>query len=414
MHFLCSPFGSAGDIQPMLGLALALQQRGHCVTFAANGYFEEVVRKYGVDFVELGTQEAFLKSARHPDLWNPRRAFQHIWHSLVAPSLRHQYDIFAELYRPGETIGIVNCFGLGGLVAQDKVGIPVVTAHIQPAVVWSDMLPPRLPGVFGPRWMQRWQYRLGERFFIDRVVCPDLNLFRQELGLAPVNQITRWWHSKRCVACLFPPWFCPPQSDWPANLIQTDFPLWDEPNPNGLPADVDAFLRSGDPPIAFTPGSSNVFGRQFFETAVAVCKRLQRRGILLSRFPEQIPANLPPAVRYFPYVPFSELLPRSAAVVHHGGIGSTAQGLAAGIPQLVMPLAHDQFDNAARLKRLGVGDWVKPSRFTARTVATRLRRLLGADAVQSQCAELRDKLSDNLGLARAAAMIEEFAALNAG
>src|SRR5690606_277828 len=109
----------------------------------------------------------------------------------------------------------------------------------------------------------------GERFFIDPVVCPDLNRFREELGLAPVKQITRWWHSKWCVICLFPTWYCPPQRDWPANLIQTDFPLWDEPNPNGLPEEVNAFLTSGDPPIVFTPGSSNIFGKQFFETAVA-------------------------------------------------------------------------------------------------------------------------------------------------
>jgi rhamnosyltransferase subunit B len=414
MHFLCSPFGSSGDIHPMLGLALALKQRGHRVTFIVNGYFEDVVKKYGVDFVELGTKEAFLQSASHPDLWNPMRAFRHIWRSLIEPGLRQQYDIFADLHRPGETIGIVNCFGLGGLVAQDKIGISVVTAHIQPAVVWSDISPPQMPGMFGPRWMQRIQYRIGERFFIDPVVCPDLNRFREELSLAPVKQITRWWHSKWCVACLFPEWFCPAQRDWPANLIQTDFPLWDEPNPNGLPAEVDAFLNSGDPPIAFTPGSSNIFGKQFFETAVAVCERLQRRGILLTRFPEQIAANLPSSVRHFPYVPFSELLPRSAAVVHHGGIGSTAQGLAAGVPQLLMPLAHDQFDNAARLRRFGVGDWVKPSKFTPRTVTQKLGHLLESDAVQSQCAEIRNKLSSKDGLTRTAAMIEEFADQNGG
>ncbi len=414
MHFLCSPFGSSGDIHPMLGLALALKQRGHRVTFIVNGYFEEVVKKYGVDFVELGTKETFIQSASNPDLWNPMRAFQHIWRSLIEPNLRQQYDIFADLHCPGETIGIVNCFGLGGLVAQDKIGFPIITAHMQPAVVWSNISPPQIPGMYGPRWVQRLQFRIGERFFIDPVVCPDLNSFRKELGLAPVKQITRWWHSKWCVLCLFPEWFCSPQRDWPANLIQTDFPLWDEPNPDGLPADVDAFLKSGDPPIAFTPGSSNVFGKQFFETAVAVCDRLQRQGILLTRFFEQIPENLPSLVRHFPYVPFSELLPRSAAVVHHGGIGSTAQGLAAGVPQLVMPLAHDQFDNAARLKRFGVGDWVKPSQFTPRTISKKLGHLLESNPVRSQCEEIRNKLSNKDGLLRAAAMIEQFADKNAG
>ena len=190
--------------------------------------------------------------------------------------------------------------------------------------------------------------------------------------------------------------------------------MWDEPNPNGLPADAEAFLTSGDPPIAFTPGSSNVFGKQFFETAVAVCDRWQRRGILLTRFSEQIPENLPSSVRHFPYVPFRELLPRSAAVVHHGGIGSTAQKLAAGVPQLLMPLAHDQFDNAARLKRFGVGDWERPAKFTTRAVTRKLGHLLESDAVQSRCAEIRNKLSSKDGLTSAAAMIDEFADQNGG
>jgi hypothetical protein len=94
--------------------------------------------------------------------------------------------------------------------------------------------------------MQRWQDRIGERFFIDPVVYPDLNRFRENLGLAPVTPITHWWRLKWRVACLFAEWCCPPQRDWPTNRIQTDFPLWDEPNPNSLPAEVDAFLDSGD------------------------------------------------------------------------------------------------------------------------------------------------------------------------
>ena len=412
MHFLFSPFGSSGDVHPMLGLALALKERGHRVTFIVNGYFEEVVKKYGVEFVELGTKEEFIKSASHPDLWHPRRGFKHIWRSLVELSLRGQYEIFAELYRPGETVGIVNCFGLGGLVAQDKIGMPVITAHMQPAVLWSDVSPPLMPGMFGPRWMQSFQYRIGERYFIDPVVCPDLNRFRAELGLAPVKQITRWWHSKWCVLCLFPKWYAPPQRDWPANLIQTDFPLWDEPDPEGLPAEVEAFLQAGDPPIAFTPGSSNLFGKQFFETAVAVCEQLDRRGILLTRFAEQVPEGLPSSVRHFAYVPFSDLLPRTAAVVHHGGIGSTAQGLSAGVPQLLMPLAHDQFDNAARLKKLGVGDGVKPAKFLPRQVTQSLGQLLESQDVHAQCVELKDKLSKKDGLTRAAKLLEEFAENN--
>ena len=100
--------------------------------------------------------------------------------------------------------------------------------------------------------------------------------------------------------------------------------------------------------------------------------------------------------------------------MHHGGIGSTAQGLAAGVPQLLMPLAHDQFDNAARLKQFGVGDWEKPSKFTTRAVTKKLGHLLESDAVRSHCEEIRNKLSKRDGLARAAAEIDGFADSNGG
>jgi UDP:flavonoid glycosyltransferase YjiC (YdhE family) len=115
---------------------------------------------------------------------------------------------------------------------------------------------------------------------------------------------------------------------------------------------------------------------------------LKRRGILLTQFAEQVPPSLPAGVRHFAYVPFSRLLPRAAALIHHGGIGTTAQGLRAGIPHLVMPMAHDQPDNAARLKRLGVGDWLKPAAFRGPAVAARLQRLLTDDTIPPACREV--------------------------
>jgi UDP:flavonoid glycosyltransferase YjiC (YdhE family) len=262
--------------------------------------------------------------------------------------------------------------------------------------------------VFGPRWLQRLQYRIGEQFFIDPVVCPSLNALRRELGLPPVRKITRWWHSRSCVVCVFPDWYCRPQPDWPDNLIQTDFLLWDERTEEGLPQEVEAFLAAGDPPIAFTPGSANLFGEKFFESAVNACRRLGRRGVLLTRFSEQIPDPLPASVMHSRYAPFSLLLPRAAAFVHHGGIGSTAQGLAAGAPQLIMPLAHDQFDNAARVKRFGVGDWLKPARFSGAVVAKKLDSLLSSQKAATACDRLAQRMTRRDGAARTAAAIEEW------
>ncbi len=409
MHFIFSPFGSAGDMHPMLGVALALQTRGHTVTMFANGYFRELVERLGLEFVELGTREQFLAATGNPDLWHPTRSFRHIVDNLVQLALRQQYELFAERYRPGESVGVINCFGFGGLVAQDKLGMPMLTVHLQPSILWSKLDPPTMPGMFGPRWLRNFEYALGVRFFIDRIICPGINAFRGELGLPPVHNIPRWWNSPRGIACLFPDWFCPPPADWPPQLFQTDFPLWDEGESEPLPPNVEDFLRAGEPPIVFTPGSANQFGRDFFEAASGACQKLQRRGVLLSRFEEHVPANLPPGVVHFPYVPFRQILAQAAAVVHHGGIGSTAQGIAAGIPQLIMPLAHDQFDNAARVERQSLGSWIKQSRFTAERVAQTLDTLLHSSTIAQACDAGAQKLQARDGCLRTAIAMEQWA-----
>ena len=147
-------------------------------------------------------------------------------------------------------------------------------------------------------------------------------------------------------------------------------------------------VGAGDPPIVFAPGSGNRQARRFFSAACDACRRLGRRGVVLSRYSEHLPAPLPPGVWHAGYAPFSAVLPRAAALVHHGGIGTSAQALAAGRPQLVMPMTFDQPDNAARLTRLGVARTLAPERFTGAAVARELAALLGAAAVARRCAEI--------------------------
>ncbi len=409
LHFIFSPIGSAGDVHPMLSVALELQRRGHEITFVVNGYFRELIDRHGLRHVPLGSREEFLAGANHPDLWNPMRAFPHIYRSIVEPHLRTQYLAFAERYLPGQTVGIVNCFGFGGLLAQEKTGLPVVTIHLSPAVLWSDIEPPVLTGAAGPLWLRRLGFRLGERLAIDRTVCPSLNRLRGELGLQPIRAVVRGWHSPRGVICLFPEWFAPRQPDWPANVVFADFPLWDEQADEPLPPEVDDFLAGGPPPLVFTPGSANMFATAFFAAAAEACRRLGRRGILLTRFADQVPQSLPDGVVHYPYVPFRPLLSRSAAVIHHAGIGSTAQGLAAGIPQLVMPLAHDEFDNAARIRRLGVGSEIRPSRFHGPAVARELDALLTSPAVAKSCRQIAERCALVRGRLLAADALENVA-----
>lgn len=154
-----------------------------------------------------------------------------------------------------------------------------------------------------------------------------------------------------------------------------------------------SFLNAGPPPIAFTPGSANAHGRLFFERALAATEMLGMRAVLVTRYRDQLPDELPSWVHYEPYAPYDLLAPRVAAFVHHGGIGTSATALAAGTPQLITPFSFDQPDNAARLKKLGIGDSVALNASGAKW-ARALSGLLNEPKVSEAC----DKIAARMAL----------------
>jgi UDP:flavonoid glycosyltransferase YjiC (YdhE family) len=412
LNVLLIPIGSAGDVHPFVGVGLALRQRGHRVTVIANQHFEPLIRHLGLGFVEFGTEQEYLTLTQDPDLWHPIKGFQTVFRKGILPTLRPLYETVIKQYVPGQTV-VAACSGaLAARVAQDKLGIPLATIHLQPSIFRSEFQPPVFPGLSIPSWFPRIGKRLGywllDALVLDRIVAPGVNAFRAEVGLPPVRRLLdHWWHSPRCVIGLFPAWFAPPQPDWPAQLRLTGFPLFDERGVQPVPNTVEAFLAEGEPPIVFTPGTAMRQGQAFFRAAVRACQLLGRRGLLLTRFREQIPAELPPGVRHFNFVPFSQVLPRSAALVYHGGIGTAAQALAAGIPHLVMPMSYDQPDNAARLERLGVGRTLKPRAFHGETVAAALQHLLTSSEVAQRCRALAEKVRQDNPLEETCVAIEQ-------
>ena len=128
-------------------------------------------------------------------------------------------------------------------------------------------------------------------------------------------------------------------------------------------------------PLVFAPGTAHEHAGDFLQSAAQACERLKRPGVLISTNAAQIPSRLPPRVVAARYLPFSHLLPRSAAIVHHGGVGTTSQALRAGTPQVVVPMAFDQFDNAERVARLGCGSWLPMHRQNANRLLAHLQEL---------------------------------------
>jgi UDP:flavonoid glycosyltransferase YjiC (YdhE family) len=402
--------GSHGDVHPFVGLGLALRARGHDVTVAAAGYFEPLVRGARLDFAPVMSTEEYHQLALHPDLWHPTRGFKLLMTGTVK-AMRPVYQVIQDRYVPGETVVAASTLGLGARVAQEKLGVPTATIHLQPAQLRTVYETPRLPGSplrpWQPRWLKRSFWWLADRVFIDPALAPGVNAFRAELGLPPVRGIMdHWWHSPDLAIGMFPGWYARPQPDWPPQMRLAGFPLYDEKGLEPMPGKLLRFLDAGDQPIAFTPGSAMWRGHEFFDTAVATCRVLGRRGLLLSRRREHIPPDLPPEIIHVEFAPFSELLPRCAALVHHGGIGTASQAMAAGTPQLVTPMAHDQPDNAERLQKLGVAQWLSVDRFRPAPAARLLGELLSSPEVAAACAAVRARFRDVAPLDDACDLLE--------
>ena len=411
-RFVMTPAGSSGDVHPFVGVGRALRSRGHEVVIVAGEPFEQVVRQAGLDFRATHSAEEYDHVTKDPDLWHPRRGLKSVL-GYAASMIRVGYERVQEAYEPGRTVLVGHPMSFATRMFEEKHGVPAATLQLAPSVFRSDHLQPALaPGLdisSAPRWMKRSFWWAIDRLLIDPPLAPALNQFRLELGLPTVARVMRnWVHSPRRVIALFPAWFGLPQPDWPAALRLTGFPLYDESDQQAIPDGLQRFLDQGTAPILFTPGSANRVAAQFFHAAIDACERLGRRGVFLTRYVEHLP-DLPESVHHEPYAPLPLVLPRCAALVHHGGVGTVAQGLAAGVPQLTMPMGFDQPDNATRLYRLGVGRWVRPSRFRGPTVAAVLRDLLDDPRVAAACARWSNEIRGYPAVDRTCDLLEELA-----
>jgi UDP:flavonoid glycosyltransferase YjiC (YdhE family) len=386
MHAFLIPYGSAGDVFPFVRLGRALRERGHQVTLVASGYFLSLADKEGLDFVELYPAAEYEQEVfGDPNLRLKMRHYARRTPAFVLDKMPRAYRIIAERYQPGQTVVAAHSWVFGARVAQEKLGVPLATVHLQPLLLGSiHDRRPWLPRPWPPLWIPKLVLRLLHRW-IDRQLGPAINAFRGDLGLPPVTRILNWWHSPQRVLGLFPEWFARPQPDWPSNTQLVGFPLFDPvESVDGPRDDLETFLSEGEPPLIFSQGSLVKDARDYFAVSADVAQRLGRRAVFFTPHAEQVPASLPQGVRYFPFVPFR--LPRTAAAhVHHGGIGTIAYTLAAGIPQLTLPHGLDQPDNCRRLQGLGVSASLRPRAYRPHRVAGILRHLLDSPAVAERC-----------------------------
>ncbi len=416
MRIVLAVFGSLGDLHPALALALALRARGHEAVIATSEPYRARVTALGLPFAPVRPDLSLSNPELVRRVMDGARGSEFLLRRLVYPNVR---DMHADLLAAAE--------GADGLLAGELACVaPLVAARLRlpwaffalsPISFLSAHDPVVLPG---PAFLPRLQ-RIGPRtnrliLRIARAVSyswwAPLRRLRRELGLpAGDSPLFDGKYSPHLNLALFSSVLQAPQRDWPAATRQPGFCFFDEtesaaPSPP-LPDAVASFLRAGPPPIVFTLGSAAVqLAEDFYLHSARAAARLNRRAVLLLG-QNAPPPDLPPSILPWDYLPYARIFPHAAAVVHQGGVGTTAQVLRAGRPMLVVPFAHDQFDNAARVARLGVARLVQRERYRPDSAATALAALLSDPAVATRAADLGERVRAERGLDRACEEIEQ-------
>lgn len=391
-HVLLLPFGTSGSIFPFIWLGRLLMRRGHRVTMITARLHEQHAVSAGLNFAAVGN-DALEQMLSDPHLWRTghgsKVAYQHAGRA-TGDYVEAVEAFIAREGMPDLMLAPMICFG--ARLMREKRGIPLVSVHLYPMMFVSAYdVPLVIPLV---RWVRRLPVWVRKAILAFPNPLDVFALFSVRRSCAK-NGVTKpwslwkqWWHSPDGVLALFPAWFAQPQPDWPQNLLQWNFPMEDMAAERPLDPELKAFLDAGAAPVVFTPGTGHHHARQFFETALALKEKLGCRAVFLTPQTTQVPADLPAGIFVASYAPFSAVLPHASAFVHHGGIGTIAQSLAAGVPQLVVEMALDQHDNAERVARLGVGLSIPVSRFSVERALPLLQRCLSDPQMREKARQL--------------------------
>ncbi|MFL6604208.1 MAG: glycosyltransferase [Steroidobacteraceae bacterium] len=379
-RIVLSTLGSLGDLHPVMGLALGLQGRGHDVVLATSEFYRDKVGAAGLEFSPLRPLAAPDDPQMLRQVLDPRKGPEYLIRTLLLP---HVGDMYADMSRAteGADFLISGEVVLAAPLIAEKLRIPWAAAILAPFSFFSAYDPPVLPFLPGNHLLTRAppfiQRRLLDVFRLaTRNWGEPIAELRRSLQLRPTHHpLLRDRFSPYLNLALFSSVLGRPQPDWPANTVQTGCIFYDQESAVVSQA-MQSWLDCGPPPVTFTLGSTAVMdpGR-FFDESAAAARHLGRRALLLmGKNPP--PANLSNEVFAADYAPYSRVFPQSACIVHQGGVGTTSQALRAGVPQLVMPFAFDQPDNAARVARIGAGLWLSKRSYQAGQAARQLNELL--------------------------------------
>ena len=377
--------GTTGDLNPYLSVAAELAARNHDVVILSDATKRARVHDAGLGFAEVMSGSSWEQFLAHPGLWDRDASMMVLYQRLFLPTMIPTWEAVLKGFQPGNTLLIGNTGAIGLKLAQEKLGLPLVHLYLTPYQLRAETRASTA------------EEESELRNFIDQ--------FRRTIRLPGIaGPLLDWFYSSDLALTAYPAWFDVTGQGTRPQLQFGNFIFRD--GARAATAGWKEFLARGEKPLVFTAGTGMRRGEDFFEAALAACTRLRSRAVFLTSYPEQLPAGLPDTVLVSNYIPLGELLPDAGGIVHHGGIGTCAQALRAGIPQLVMPMAFDQFDNADSLARLGAGSTISRSRIGTPELDDKLSMLLNDGQIAARARALSERLAGVDGTTVIADVIE--------
>lgn len=414
--------GSLGDLHPFIAVARALKARGLQPEIATSPEYAAKVTAEGIVFHSVGPGLEELKALMGMDEAELTRRIARsntfLFERMLLPHLESGARELLGVAQGASAI-VGSTFAAGAAMAADVLDVPFVPVALQPTVVFSAYDPPSLPDA---PWLA--PAAGGWRLALNRATLSvvrasgarwtrRIDAVRGRLGLSPRgdNLLLDSLRRRPLSLGLYSPLLGEPQPDSPEHFVLTGYAGYDSETGGGssLPPMVSAFLKAGPAPLVFTLGSAAVhIPGDFYVQSLAAARRMGRRAVLLVGPAGDLSVADGPDAMAVPYAPFSLLFPHAAAIVHQGGVGTTQQALRAGRPQLIVPHLGDQFDNAARVVRLGSGATLPRPRYRADRVAAALDPLLSDPGVVETARRLGVLASREDGAAVAAERIAHF------
>lgn len=414
-RIVITSWGSFGDVNPYMGLALGLRARGHRPLLVVPEWYRDYVGREGIDFHPLRPEVDPSRGDLVRRLMEPRRGTELLIREILVPALRDQYTDLSEAAREADLL-VTHPVTFAGPIVAEQRGLPWISTVLAPMSFFSahdlPVFPPAPRSVHLRRLgtgVSRAMVRMAKS--VARRWTRPIQVFREELGLPPTRDpVFEGQFSPQGVLAMFSRVLAEPQPDWPPRVRVTGQIFYDgSGDSRGPDPALERFLDEGPPPVVFTLGSSAVMAAgDFFHRSLEAAERLGRRAVLLvGRDPANRPPEpLPESAIAVEFAPHSEVFPRAAAVVHQGGAGTLGQALRSGHPQLVVPYAHDQPDNAFRVTNLGVARTLYPRRYSTERVAEQLRTLLEDPSFARRAEEVGREVRAEDGVGAACDAIE--------